>query len=831
MPEATTSTNLVEPIVHSVKSASYPDADVAATSLSPAVFSELHNALQQAKQEVQVQVRSLSKEVAPDVDGWITRANQVQRDIQESKATARSIVEAAKAQDALQRDTDDSAQKVTLLEKELAFSTALEDALKYIQSVAERLVVAKERVVASQIGDAFGLLSDTRNDLERLESSYSTNASRALASRASSINDAIVHSAKEHIRTCIRITSDESLIDVSAKDQRYGDASLEDCIDILTRTGSLETSTQSMRRDLERTFFDPWVASSTSDGLPRLEWNSKKAWLKHDSRSTNVIDTVGDAEGLIGFLSSTIPKQLLEPVVESILPHFWEKLQDNRLNASVPVDVDQLGSFDELLTAVSRLSRTISATQWSGQAKVQDWLSDAPRVWLSRQREYTLQQVRNVLLSKLRQRKEAEKVETQIVDNAEGQIEEDAWDTEWTDEQDIAKSTEHKAAHTDGDDDDASAWDMDGDSPTKANGATNRLDGDTEDEAAWGWGEGHDDSPAKSKLEPSPQKGSKSIKKGSEVTLRETYTVTGVPDALFAECSKVLVKAKQLSGEHFSSSAIGPGINGMSNIPTLATALYRAMALTAYDKIANGKMLLYNDSKRMADLLQALIDGDTGTRPDIELTAPLTRKLTQDVKNFELCAKVSYAAEMESQKTIIRDLMDGAQGFSNCTTQPYAAECDNAVEGTIERIRTVYDQWSDILSKSALKQATGSLLGTATSKFMVDIQELSDIGEVESKQLLGYVKSISSLGKLFEEQNAETKEIRDMTPLYCPNWLKLQYFGEILDGSLADIKYLWTEGELSLEFQAEEVVDLIEALFADSDHRRKAISEIRNSQG
>ena len=87
----------------------------------------------------------------------------------------------------------------------------------------------------------------------------------------------------------------------------------------------------------------------------------------------------------------------------------------------------------------------------------------------------------------------------------------------------------------------------------------------------------------------------------------------------------------------------------------------------------------------------------------------------------------------------------------------------------------------------------------------------------------------SSLNDLFIQQSPGGTETRDMTGLYCPLWLKFQYLGEILEGSLADIKYLWTEGELSLEFQADEIVDLMEALFADSDYRRRAIADIRRS--
>ena len=68
-----------------------------------------------------------------------------------------------------------------------------------------------------------------------------------------------------------------------------------------------------------------------------------------------------------------------------------------------------------------------------------------------------------------------------------------------------------------------------------------------------------------------------------------------------------------------------------------------------------------------------------------------------------------------------------------------------------------------------------------------------------------------------------------MTAVYVYNWLRFQYLANILESSLVDIKYLWTEGELSLEFTVDEVVDLIKALFADSHHRRSAISEIRRA--
>ena len=148
----------------------------------------------------------------------------------------------------------------------------------------------------------------------------------------------------------------------------------------------------------------------------------------------------------------------------------------------------------------------------------------------------------------------------------------------------------------------------------------------------------------------------------------------------------------------------------------------------------------------------------------------------------------------------------------------------------IDRIEEVGRQWRNVLSHSALLQSLGSLVSTALTKFIGDVEDMSDIAEDESKKLHLYCVSLSSLSSLFQTTNA-ADEAQDMTSVYTPNWFRFQYLGEILDSSLADIRYMWTDGELKLEMEADEVVDLIKALFAESEHRRKAISEIRRAGG
>lgn len=116
----------------------------------------------------------------------------------------------------------------------------------------------------------------------------------------------------------------------------------------------------------------------------------------------------------------------------------------------------------------------------------------------------------------------------------------------------------------------------------------------------------------------------------------------------------------------------------------------------------------------------------------------------------------------------------------------------------------------------------GSLLWAVLNQF-IDTEDMSDISEAESLRLTDFCSHIHALVQ------PHSGEARGQAPtaVYTPNWLKFQYLTDILESSLAGIKYLWAEGELRLEVQKKELEDLGQALFAKSEYRRKAIREIR----
>lgn len=251
--------------------------------------------------------------------------------------------------------------------------------------------------------------------------------------------------------------------------------------------------------------------------------------------------------------------------------------------------------------------------------------------------------------------------------------------------------------------------------------------------------------------------------------------------------------------------------------------MFRASAPNFYGNDINGSMFLYNDCLYLSEQIRSYIKHQA-RQSDVTLLSTL---IGTDIPDLEMYGKRAYGKEMESKRTTLIDLLDGAQGFSNCTEEPFASQCDLAIRSVVDFLRQTHGQWNQVLSRSALFQSIGSLLTSITTKMIVDIEDMTYISEQESQKLVSFCQKITALEDVFlPDTNDGTIPL---TAGYTKTWLRFQYLSNILESSLADIKYLWIEGELSMEFTVDEVIDLIDALFADSDHRRRAIAEIRQT--
>jgi centromere/kinetochore protein ZW10 len=740
---------------------------------------------------------------------------------------------------------------VQLLEKEVAFNQSLTTTLELIRSSCRILDQADQAFANNDFRTALDHTKHCDDSIAILSAVQDTRAVGLLQTRCSRFKANFLDKTTDLAQSLLRcdiinriVTIKEGVSDLPAVD-------LTLIIEILEHLGGLDVYIRRLKRDIEFALFNPRL--STKPGQHNI-FQVKDGSISVSSTTSkpDTITTLDDIWIALDFLSTHLPKSVCEPLSQKLLPSLFETLTFSWLDQTVPVQIEQMPVFQQILDRVSRLAEQIDALNWSSTALLKDWVQSAPRTWLSKRRETALGAARSLLFSGLKDRKTVERVETQTVSKGDAimggnDVDEadDAWAADWEEDTPATKEidTKRPGPTTNDDDDDASAWDMDvDDADVKAKPSVPAASGeDEEDDAAdaWGWGDDEQTTDNTSKPE-SPEKTRKAQKTDQttssgdrELTLRETYTVTAVPDGMLEIVMQVVSDAETLTDPSYSGSPIGPAASALYTLPTFVLAIYRATASTAYGKLDSGNMLIYNDASRLADQIRSFINKqaqkDANSTLPTHLRPSARLRLDNDIKALETFAKRAYSAEMESQRTIIRDMLDGAQGFSNCNAEPFASACESAVSITEGRLRDVHKQWASILSRSALLQSSASLLSTAIGKMIMEIEEIQDIGEEESKKLRQLCDEMSKVKDLFMQEHAEGEQASDMTGIYCPNWFKFQYLGELLESSLADIKYLWTEGELRLEFEADEVTDLIEALFADSDYRRKAIADIRRS--
>lgn len=813
---------LTPAILQYVNTGAYPESeDVVTAELSSDSLANILQELRQEQNDVKQEIRSLSSSTAPDIDTWISRAKELQVDIQRSRDTAREIVAQAEAGKELKAKVLDSGNKVQLLEKEVSFNEALTGTLEHIRYASGVLNQAQDEAVKGRVQIALEKLEQAEASIGGLQSVEGSKAVGILLKRAASLRDNLHDANLANWNKLVEVKLEDKNITIHGSREDVPEVTLESTVATAPALEVFDRLVQKLSRDVERAILKPLMSRDSSGKPGALSVSGETITCGRSSNDDHSSTIFSDLKTLVDFLSSKLPKDVVKALSQQLMPALTSRLDRYWLEPSIPLEMSQMGSFQDTLNGVQDFVQYLDNQEWENTTELREWVGNAPRSWLTKRRENLLGDVRNLVFEGLNETKTVERVETQMVSQAEAPAEpeaDDDWDTAWDEPEEPAETAPKKEEPAEDDDDDGSAWDTeDLDDEKKPD------DDGVED--AWGWGDEEGSqkasSPVAAKKEPVKANGeNKASTKPAEqeMTLRETYTVTSIPDGILETIQQVISDAETLAGPEFASSPVTPAAAGLYSLPTLALAIYRATASTAYTKLATGNMLIYNDASRLSDQLRAW----QASQP------PASRlRLDNDAKALDQFAKRAYSAEMESQRIIIRDLLDGAQGFANCTEEPFKTECSSAIEQTIHRLHEVQNQWQPVLAQSALLQSLGSLLSTATAKIITDIEDLGDIGDADSKQLKALLDRVTELKALFAQQDPDTGEVSDMTFIYCPNWLKFQYMAEILESSLADIKYLWKEGELSLEFDPEEVVDLIEALFADSDLRRRAVAEIK----
>lgn len=774
----------------------------------------------------------------------------------------------------LDEEFNDAASKVNLLNGEVAFNQSLGTVLERLQAIQRTLNLAQRASLDDRLLEAVDLLGQVEEDLASLWVSRSTRIAGVLGAKLADLREHVIEKLTKCWKDFVHVDPARSSIAIKQNSQstlllcnslpftKYcpgSSTNMTSLVDAMTKMHLFDDIVQQLFKDIESIILTPRFQVDVSGTVCSLVVDDHHISTSGSSSDLSAQALFSDIDSIIDFLRSQLPSPIVEPLASLLMPRLVSRLISTWLASAVPEELDGLEDFEDTMSLVQHFSVKLDACKWPGKRELRDWTQSIPDIWLRKRQEISLDRVRSLLSQGFGTVETVERVETQRLSrNGEifaGNAGGDDWDAGWSDEEPTSPkekagpSGANAAAQVE-DEEDVSAWGLNEEKEDTNEQESEENPGAAADEAeAWGWNdenEGEESHKLPKSKKSSPRKPKSNgvpdvtRKAGREVTLTETYNITSLPREILAIIMQVVSDAERLETTDYADSPITAAAPNLLSLPGLILAMYRASASSSYLRLPSGPMFLYNDSIWLAERLQGLGSHQTtASGKQIQSRTAYNLKLDTHILALETFGKRAYAKEMESQRTIITDLLDGAQGFTNCTEHPFKQECDIAVASTVDRLRDLNKEWKAVLSHSALLQSLGSLLSTVTNKVIVDIEDMPDISEPESQQLTTYSNRIAALEDLFlptaHSSPAGHNDGQDthipLTALYTPHWLKFQYLVNILESSLVDIKYLWTEGELGLEFDTQELVDLIVALFADSPHRRNAIAEIKGRRG
>ena len=819
----------------------------------------------------QTEIRSKSRDAAPDIDGWISQAKTLRFDSEKSLVQAGEIGEQARNGRLSKERAQDIARKTYLLEEEVEFTRDLSNILGRLRSLHHNLDMIQHDIVNNSPLRAAQSLDDFGSQLPLSTSIGNVRASGLLENVYIDYREEVTNELVQGWNECVRIHAHKNEIEIFQKPKseslRHVYTSVVanqfagvDTLNLHTlsqaflKLGTFDTVLKPLCVDIKRLILLPRIQVRPQGHTASLHVNAASISTAGQSSDLSAQLLFSDLERFLEFWKAILPDSVLRPVCEAVVPFLTSKVISMWLMSAIPESLNEIQPFKDTLELASRFADVLEKFHGPAKKEFQGWIDRVSDIWFAKRRDNALDSIRRLISQGFGETEAVERVETQVVSEVSDVLvtngEADEWNSTWSDdgERTPGPPSQTKSPVTDRGEEDMSAWGLEEEQNHQGSSTNQESLRSTEDDGdAWGWNEDEEveeqplptsaQVPAQvSKLERTPQNGKSKSEHPAErmVTLTEIYHITSLPKNIFKTIDHVLSDASVLQKASTSVQIIASAAPGLLSIPNLVLSLFRATAPSAYSLHTSGNMFLYNDCLWLSTTLSSLPNEPReiehgGIKLDSRATA---RKidLDSDVRALESLGKQRYAKEMESQRRIITDILDGAQGFIHCTQHPFNQECDIAIASAIDRIRMLHRDWSSVLSKTALLQSTGSLVTTITSKIVLDIEDMSDISEPESQQLVKLCSSVASLEDLFIPEGQQGgRGSLPATAFYVPNWFKFQYLVNILESSLVDIKFMWTESELSLEFRKDELIDLILALFADSQHRRSAIAEIRHT--
>lgn len=425
------------------------------------------------------------------------------------------------------------------------------EALAAIKYVSGLLNQAEQACGERRILDALRLLEKAWEALDALPVGKGVRAVRLLDLGAFELKNT-VHEVFEHVWKAL-VHVDVEAASILIRETRDGEAmSLSDAAIGLKSYKEVDQRMAQLWHDLDQAIIGPRMDITNSTLASIVADNDV---LRVEGQADRSIDALfSDMDKVLSYLAHRLPPDLIDSMSALMMPEIASRTISSWLDPAVPASLKEMDRFESIMASAKRFCGRLAELGFSGLNELQDWVEDAPKVWLAKCRETALDTVRIRLSEGLGASKEVERVEKQMVSRAEGQelaaapvtaaaAEADDWGAAWDDEgnqqdeapQQPAAAPTRSAEELDDDGADAwGAWGDEGEAQDAAEPEPHAPEQGTDDDEggdAWGWG---DDDAQQDTQSPhasrQPALATTPAGMQREMTLKEAYNISSMPE-------------------------------------------------------------------------------------------------------------------------------------------------------------------------------------------------------------------------------------------------------------------------------------------------------------
>jgi centromere/kinetochore protein ZW10 len=368
------------------------------------------------------------------------------------------------------------------------------------------------------------------------------------------------------------------------------DPDFESVVTTLKSLHQFDSTVERLFDSMDRIILKPRLAFGKTTSPIQIHVNNRTIGISQSKMNLSLKDLFNDLDLVVHYINANLPPSISIPLSDRLVPRLITSLTNTWLPSAVPFGLAEMEEFKGALDMVQGFAQEMDSMGWDGKEDLYEWVDLAPRNWLTKQREMVLEKTRQELSRGLGRFKTVERVETQKISRQEnmftGAQDDENWNAGWSDEEEEKEEKEEKKERENHrDEDDTGAWGFE-DENHEINAVEKKATDEDNDDGAWGWGDEEGQDPSHFSVNGHGSRGEVE----REVTLRETYSITSLPEAILSIINQIISDADTLSSPQSSNSPVSPALSGLFLLPTLVLAMYRAAAPMHYAKNPIGSM-------------------------------------------------------------------------------------------------------------------------------------------------------------------------------------------------------------------------------------------------